>query len=66
MFTKPAEREATVARHGLRYREIVGLKPDAHPLALSRALRACKRGAITYGELGRRARMSVSKDTLAL
>ncbi len=42
------------------------MKPDANPIALLRALRERKRRAISYGELGRRAKMSICTDTSAL
>ena len=38
------------------------MKPQANPLDLIRQLRKCKRGEISYGELGRRMKMRADKD----
>jgi 2-polyprenyl-6-hydroxyphenyl methylase / 3-demethylubiquinone-9 3-methyltransferase len=54
MFIKPRELEATLRRHGLEPRDLVGLAPAINPLALLRELRRRRRGEITYAELGRR------------
>lgn len=62
-FIKPDELRAIMVRHGLQPRDIAGLSPGANPIALFRALRQRKRGAITYAETGRRVAMRVSKDT---
>jgi len=60
MFITPRELEATLRRHGLEPRDMVGLAPAANPLALLRDLRRRRRGVITYAELGRRMKIKES------
>jgi 2-polyprenyl-6-hydroxyphenyl methylase/3-demethylubiquinone-9 3-methyltransferase len=60
MFIKPRELEATLRRHGLEPRDMVGLAPAVNPLSLLRELRRRRRGEITYAELGRRMKFSES------
>jgi 2-polyprenyl-6-hydroxyphenyl methylase / 3-demethylubiquinone-9 3-methyltransferase len=62
MFIKPAELLSTLARHGLRNRGLTGLKPAANPLLTFRALRARKRGEISYLEALRRMDVRESPD----
>ena len=54
MFITPGELQRVMARHGLQQCEVVGLTPPLNPVAIVRAVRLFKRGAISYGELGRR------------
>lgn len=63
MFIKPAELRAQLQGAGLRpCEEVVGIAPGANPLALFRALRARRKGAIDFVELGRRMAMRESRD----
>ena len=59
---KPGELREMMLRHGLEPRGATGMKPQANPLDLIRQLRKCKRGEISYGELGRRMKMRADKD----
>lgn len=61
MFIRPGELQQVMARHGLQQREVVGLRPPANPIALLRDVYLFKRGAISYGELGRRLAFRQSK-----
>jgi len=64
-FIRPPELERELAAAGLDVRDRVGIAP-ANPLAAVRAMRDRARGAITYGELGRRMRIRESRDTSML
>ena len=63
MFIRPDELRATLARHGLECREIVGINPKGNPLRAIAAFRHLKRGAITYAEIGARLPMAIGKRT---
>jgi 2-polyprenyl-6-hydroxyphenyl methylase/3-demethylubiquinone-9 3-methyltransferase len=55
MFIKPRELAATLARHGLRLHETVGLGPRAkNPAGVVLDFMRAGRGRISYGELSRR------------
>ncbi|MBD0329645.1 MAG: 3-demethylubiquinone-9 3-O-methyltransferase [Thermoleophilia bacterium] len=60
-FVKPAELEHELKRAGLEPRDRVGIAP-AGPLAAVRAMRARAKGALTYGEMGRRLQLRQSRD----
>lgn len=55
-FITPRELQLTMARHQLVQQEVTGLRPVAAPWAMARCLYLLKRGAIPYGEFGRRLR----------
>jgi 2-polyprenyl-6-hydroxyphenyl methylase / 3-demethylubiquinone-9 3-methyltransferase len=63
MFIKPRELEATLRRHGLEPRDVVGLAPAINPLSLVRELRRRRRGEITHAELGRRMKITETRAT---
>jgi 2-polyprenyl-6-hydroxyphenyl methylase / 3-demethylubiquinone-9 3-methyltransferase len=55
MFIKPAELSSTMARHGLRLHETVGLGPRVkNPASVVLSFARAKGGRMTYGELSRR------------
>jgi 2-polyprenyl-6-hydroxyphenyl methylase / 3-demethylubiquinone-9 3-methyltransferase len=62
MFIKPDELVSLMAEHDLRNRGLTGLKPAANPIASIRALRARKRGEISYFEAARRIDLRESRD----
>ena len=68
-FVTPRELHVAMARHGLESREMTGVVISGNPLTLLgllSAIRARKRGRISYGELGRRiAAASRLGDSLA-
>jgi 2-polyprenyl-6-hydroxyphenyl methylase/3-demethylubiquinone-9 3-methyltransferase len=64
-FITPAELDAALSQSGLSRQEIVGLFPAVNPLGAALALWRYKRGAISVGELGRRAPFHVSKNRSA-
>ena len=64
-FIRPPELERELAAAGLDVRDRVGIAP-ANAVAAVRAMRDRARGAITYGELGRRLHLRESRDTSAL
>ncbi len=61
-FIRPLELERELAAAGLDARDRVGIAP-ANPFTAVRAMRDRARGAITYGEMGRRLRLRESRDT---
>jgi 2-polyprenyl-6-hydroxyphenyl methylase / 3-demethylubiquinone-9 3-methyltransferase len=61
-FITPAELTAVLGRHALDGREVVGIAPGVNPLRLLRMLRRQRKGRMSYGELGHRARFIVTKD----
>jgi 2-polyprenyl-6-hydroxyphenyl methylase/3-demethylubiquinone-9 3-methyltransferase len=63
MFIRPAELLALLQRNGLANRGLTGLEPNASPLAILRALRARKKGEISYLEAARRLDLGESRDT---
>ena len=65
-FIKPGELLPLLAGHGLRYEQLVGLKPSAGPIRLIRLLRQLRRGEITPAELGRRSPFVISRDRSVL
>ncbi len=54
MFIKPEELGSTMARHGLRLHETVGLGPRAKNPATVLGFVRARRGRMSYGELSRR------------
>jgi hypothetical protein len=63
MFIKPAELRSHLERAGLRPSgSTVGIAPAAKPPALIKALRAQRKGAIDFAELGRRVALRESRD----
>jgi len=55
MFIKPQELASTMARHGLRLHETVGLGPRAkNPASVVLGFVRARRGRMSYGELSRR------------
>ncbi|MHB8647463.1 MAG: bifunctional 2-polyprenyl-6-hydroxyphenol methylase/3-demethylubiquinol 3-O-methyltransferase UbiG [Thermomicrobiales bacterium] len=63
MFITPNELRATLARHGLACREIVGINLKGNPLRALAAFRHLKRDDISYAQIGERMPMAVSKRT---
>lgn len=61
-FITPGELRAVLRRHQLRGRGTVGLGPEAKLPRLIRLLWQLRRGKISHGEFGRRARFVVTKD----
>lgn len=66
MFIKPSELVVLLARNGIDSREIIGLRPDAGPIALLRVIRSWKRGKVTLAAFGQRITFVPSKDTRGL
>jgi 2-polyprenyl-6-hydroxyphenyl methylase/3-demethylubiquinone-9 3-methyltransferase len=64
-FIRPSEMERELAAAGLDVRDRVGIAP-ANASAAVRAMRDRARGAITYGELGRRLHLREHRDTSAM
>ena len=60
-FITPSELQQIMARHGLQQREVIGLRPPLNPIVVLRDIRLCKRGVISYGDLGRRLAFRRSK-----
>ncbi len=52
-FIKPEELQLLLTRQGLYLQEVVGLWPGGNPITMLRAFVGVKRGAMTYGSLGR-------------
>jgi len=63
-FIKPGELHTLLGRHGITSGGSTGLVPGANVITLVQALRRRKRGAINYGELGRRLHMRPSRWSL--
>jgi len=61
-FIKPNELREMMAQHGLQNQVLCGMRPEANPIDLLRQMRKRKRGEISYGELGRRIKMGVTRD----
>jgi 2-polyprenyl-6-hydroxyphenyl methylase / 3-demethylubiquinone-9 3-methyltransferase len=66
MFIRPDELSSLLARHGLRPAEIRGLKPRAGLVTVLRALRARKRGQLTYLQAVAAMDLAESADTSLL
>jgi 2-polyprenyl-6-hydroxyphenyl methylase / 3-demethylubiquinone-9 3-methyltransferase len=66
MFVKPSELIGLLEGHGLESRGYTGLAPGGRALLLLRSLIRQRRGAISYGELGRQAAMVPSGRTSIL
>jgi 2-polyprenyl-6-hydroxyphenyl methylase / 3-demethylubiquinone-9 3-methyltransferase len=62
-FITPAELRRVMYRHGLSGQDMVGLGPGIKPPQLLRLFWQLRRGKISYGEFGRRARFVVTGDT---
>jgi hypothetical protein len=54
--------KATLDRHELRPRDVVGIGPGVNPPRLLVLLRKLRKGKISHGEFGHRARFVVTKD----
>jgi 2-polyprenyl-6-hydroxyphenyl methylase/3-demethylubiquinone-9 3-methyltransferase len=63
MFVKPQKLQAHMEKHGLVYKEIVGLVPATNPLTLINLLRKRKRGELSFKEVAKRIDLARSKDT---
>ena len=66
MFIKPSELEASLARAGLENRHTIGIGPGGNPISLLREMRRRARGKITHAELGRRLRITTTRDRSVL
>ena len=62
LFIKPEELLSLLAANGLENRGLTGLKAGANPIRAIRALRARKRGEISYLEAARRIDLRESRD----
>jgi 2-polyprenyl-6-hydroxyphenyl methylase / 3-demethylubiquinone-9 3-methyltransferase len=61
-FITPDELRGKLRRHDLEGRGMTGIAPGLKPPQLIRMLLQARRGRISYGELGSRARFVVTKD----
>jgi hypothetical protein len=61
-FVTPDELRALLDRHELRPRDVVGIGPGVKPPHLMMLLRQLRKGKISHGEFGHRARFVVTKD----
>ncbi len=61
-FITPDELSGILRRHGLEGRDMTGIAPGVKPPQLIRMLLQARRGRISYGELGQRARFVVTRD----
>ena len=61
-FITPDELRGKLRRHELEGRDMTGIAPGVKPSQLLRMLLQARRGRISYGQLGRRARFVVTKD----
>ena len=61
-FITPEELDAVMRRHSLQRHGVAGIGPSVKPPRLIRLLRQLRKGRISYGEFGRRARFVVVKD----
>ena len=61
-FITPEELSGILRRHDLESRDMTGIAPGVKPPQLIRLLLQARRGRISYGELGDRARFVVTKD----
>jgi 2-polyprenyl-6-hydroxyphenyl methylase / 3-demethylubiquinone-9 3-methyltransferase len=66
MFIRPTELVPLLEERGLRPGGIRGLKPRANPVTILRALRARKRGRLSYREAVERINLEESADTSVL
>jgi 2-polyprenyl-6-hydroxyphenyl methylase/3-demethylubiquinone-9 3-methyltransferase len=64
MFIKPGELKTTMARYGLRNKDVVGLRPGANPLAMLLGIGRLKTGKASYGALGREFAYKRCKGTM--
>jgi 2-polyprenyl-6-hydroxyphenyl methylase/3-demethylubiquinone-9 3-methyltransferase len=62
-FVTPHELRRAASNAGLVVHEVTGLVPAAKLPTAYRSLRQLKKGAITYGELGRRLQFKLDDDT---
>ena len=62
-FITPDELRTSMRRSGLADRDIVGIGPGVKPPTLIRLMRQLRKGKISHGEFGHRARFVVSNDT---
>jgi 2-polyprenyl-6-hydroxyphenyl methylase/3-demethylubiquinone-9 3-methyltransferase len=63
MFIRPEELRELLERHGLMPRGLVGLKARGKPFEIIAALRARKRGSLSYRETMARMKIEESPDT---
>jgi 2-polyprenyl-6-hydroxyphenyl methylase / 3-demethylubiquinone-9 3-methyltransferase len=61
-FITPEELRVAMSLHGLSVGDIVGIGPGVKPLALIRLTRQLRKGKISHGEFGARARFVVTRD----
>jgi 2-polyprenyl-6-hydroxyphenyl methylase/3-demethylubiquinone-9 3-methyltransferase len=61
-FITPDELREAFTRHELEGRDMVGIAPGPKPPQLLRMLLQARKGRMSYGEFGRRARFVVTKD----
>lgn len=64
-FVTPEELELSLTRHGLTNEEFVGFVPGRHPLKVLSLLRRRARGELSYGEMGRQFRITVSRTDIS-
>ena len=64
-FVTPEELEQSLTRHGLRNEEFVGFVPGCHPLKVLSLLRQRAKGRLSYGEMGRRMRITLSRTDIS-
>jgi 2-polyprenyl-6-hydroxyphenyl methylase/3-demethylubiquinone-9 3-methyltransferase len=62
LFVRPAELRTLLALNDLELRSCTGLQPRATPLAVLRALRARKRGRLSYAETARQLDLGESRS----
>jgi 2-polyprenyl-6-hydroxyphenyl methylase / 3-demethylubiquinone-9 3-methyltransferase len=61
-FIRPDELRGMLRRHHLESREMTGIAPALKPPQLVRLLLQARRGRMSYGEFGNRARFVLTKD----
>ncbi len=61
-FITPDELRTVLSHHDLDGRDMTGIAPSPKPLQLLRMLRQLRKGRMSYGEFGNRARFIVTKD----
>ncbi|MEV6236200.1 bifunctional 2-polyprenyl-6-hydroxyphenol methylase/3-demethylubiquinol 3-O-methyltransferase UbiG [Lentzea sp. NPDC051838] len=64
-FVTPEELERSLTRHGLKNEEFVGFVPGRGPLKVLSLLRARAKGRLSYGEMGRRMRITMSRTDIS-
>lgn len=64
-FVTPEELERSLTRHGLENEEFVGFVPGRSPLKVLSLLRSRAKGKLSYGEMGRQMRITVSRTDIS-